>query len=46
MNPNKKSKEELQDFMHFRRRGFVVPSKRGKRPYTRKTKHKGLNKED
>ena len=31
----KKSGEELQQFLHFRKRGFVVPSKKGRGSYNR-----------
>ena len=39
---NKKSAEELQQFLYFKRRGFTVPAKKGKTAYCRKLKHKGL----
>lgn len=37
---NKKSSEELQEYLQFRRRGSRVEAKRGKGSYTRKAKHK------
>lgn len=37
----KKKDEELQQWMHFRKRGSVVDNKKGKCAYTRKVKHKG-----
>lgn len=36
----KKSPEELQEWLKFRRRGFAVPPKKGKGSYKRKLKHK------
>lgn len=36
----KKSPEELQEYMAFKRRGFVVENKKGKGSYKRKSKHK------
>ena len=36
----KKSPEELQQYLHFKKRGFAVDNKKGKGSYTRKTKHK------
>ena len=36
----KKSPEELQQYLHFKKRGFAVDNKKGKRSYSRKTKHK------
>lgn len=33
--------EELQQYLHFRKRGSVVENKKGKGSYTRKEKHKG-----
>lgn len=41
----KKSPEELQQYLHFKKRGFAVPSKKGKGSYTRKRKHKNTNEE-
>lgn len=35
----KKSTEELQDYMMFKRRGSVVPSKKGKGSFKRKNKY-------
>ena len=37
----KKKGEELQQWLHFRKRGSVVSNKKGKGAYTRKVKHKG-----
>ena len=36
----KKSADELQAYLQFKRRGFTVPSKKGKGSYSRKIKHK------
>lgn len=36
----KKSPEELEQYMQFKRRGTRVESKKGKGSYSRKTKHK------
>ena len=36
----KKSSEELQDYLAFKRRGSQVKSKKGKGSYSRKQKHK------
>lgn len=36
----KKSGDELQGFLMWRNRGSVVPAKKGKGSYTRKSKHK------
>jgi stalled ribosome alternative rescue factor ArfA len=36
----KKSKEELQEYLSFRRRGSKVKAKKGKGSYSRKDKHK------
>lgn len=33
--------DELQQYLHFRKRGSVVENKKGKGSYTRKQKHKG-----
>ena len=38
---NKKSKDELREYLQFRRRGSVVPKKKGRGSYRRKVKHKG-----
>jgi hypothetical protein len=43
----KKSPEELQQYIHFKKRGFAIDNKKGKGSYTRKTKHKkGFDKND
>lgn len=36
----KKNEEELQQWIHFRKRGSVIQNKKGKCVYTRKEKHK------
>lgn len=36
----KKSPEELQQYIHFKKRGFTIDNKKGKGSYTRKIKHK------
>ena len=36
----KKSSEELQNYLHFKKRSFSVPAKKGKGSFNRKTKHK------
>ena len=36
----KKSSEELEQYLQFRRRGTRIESKRGKGSYSRKQKHK------
>ena len=36
----KKSPEELQQYLHLRKRGFAIPAKKGKGSFNRKTKHK------
>ena len=36
----KKSPEELQEYLAFKRRGFVIENKKGKGSYSRKSKHK------
>lgn len=36
----KKSGDELQGFLMWRNRGSVVPAKKGKDSYKRKSKHK------
>ena len=38
----KKSPEELQQYLHLRKRGFVLPAKKGKGSFKRKAKHKNL----
>ena len=40
----KKSPEELQQYLHFKKRGFAIENKKGKGSYSRKKKHK--NKKD
>lgn len=37
----KKSSEELEQYLQFKRRGSRVEAKRGKGSYKRKDKHKG-----
>jgi hypothetical protein len=37
----KKSPEELQLYMYFKKRSFVIKNKRGKGSYNRKSKHAG-----
>lgn len=36
----KKSPEELQQYLQFKRRGFAISAKKGKGSYSRKQKHK------
>lgn len=36
----KKSSEELQEYLQFKRRGYSVQAKKGKGSYSRKQKHK------
>lgn len=36
----KKSPEELQEYLAFKRRGYKVPSKKGKGSYKRHAKYK------
>lgn len=38
----KKSPEELQQYLHFKKRGFAIRNKKGKGSYTRKEKHKKI----
>lgn len=38
----KKSPEELEEYMKFKKRGGFVPAKKGKGSYRRKAKHKAL----
>ena len=38
----KKDKEELQEYLQFKRRGFKVKSKKGKGSYNRKSKYKDV----
>ena len=33
--------EELQEYRKFKRRGFIIPNKKGKGSYSRKQKHRG-----
>lgn len=40
---NKKTGEELQQFLAFRKRASRVPSKKGKGSYNRKDFKKGVN---
>jgi len=40
----KKSPEELQQYLAFKRRGYKVPAKKGKGSYKRHEKHR--NRED
>ena len=40
---NKKTGEELQEYLAFRRRGFKVPAKKGKRSYDRKKMKRGVD---
>ena len=40
----KKSPEELQEYLAFKRRGYKVPAKKGKGSYKRHEKHR--NKEE
>lgn len=39
----KKSSEELQLYMHFKKRAFKIDNKKGKGSYCRHPKHKGRN---
>lgn len=43
MNKQEKkiSNEELQQFLHYRKRAFAVPAKKGKGSYDRKKFNKG-----
>ena len=36
----KKTPEELQEYLMFKHRGFMIPSKKGKGSFSRKIKHK------
>ena len=38
----KKSPEELQEYLQFKRRGFSIDNKKGKGSFKRHEKHKGL----
>lgn len=40
---NKKSKEELYEYLQFKRRGSVVTPKKGRGSYKRNSKHKGVS---
>ena len=42
---NKKSKEELQEFLSFRKKSYSIPSKKGKGSYNR-NKNKNIKMED
>lgn len=42
----KKSPEELQLYMHFKKRGFKIENKKGKGSYVRRPKHAGRLKND
>lgn len=35
----KKSKEELEEYLKFKKHGFVVPAKKGRGSYCRKNKY-------
>lgn len=39
----KKSPEELQMYLHFKKRGFALKPKKGKGSYSRKTKYKNFD---
>lgn len=39
---NKKTGEELQQYLAFKRKGYTVPPKKGKGSYQRHAKHKGV----
>ena len=41
----KKNSEELQEYIFFKKRGFVVKSKKGKGSFQRKSKYKFQNEE-
>ena len=36
----KKTPEELEQYLHFKKRGFAIDNKKGKGSYTRKIKHR------
>ncbi len=38
----KKSPEELQEYLHFKQRGSITRAKKGKGSFNRKLKHKNL----
>lgn len=40
---NKKTGEELQQYLAFRRKGYSVPAKKGKGSYDRKNWKKGID---
>lgn len=40
---NKKTSEELQMYLHFRKRGGKVPAKKGKGSYNRKKMKRGVD---
>lgn len=42
----KKTGDELQDYLRIMRKHTVVPAKKGKGSYSRKRKHKGVDKND
>ena len=42
---NKRSPEELEEYMEFKRRGYYVKSKKGKGSYDRKSKSRELRKQ-
>ena len=39
----KKSAEELQLYLYFKKRGFCISNKKGKGSYQRKSKHNNKN---
>lgn len=41
----KMSEEELQEYLHFKKRCFIVPNKKGKGSFRRKQKHSGREEE-
>lgn len=41
----KKSPEKLQEYLHFKRRGYAIQAKKGKGSYSRKQKHKSAGME-
>ena len=42
----KKTEEELQEYLSFRKKGFVIENKKGKGSYNRKEKHKNKKYEE
>lgn len=42
----KKSPEELQEYLQFKRRGSIVPAKKGKGSFKRKGKHRKHSEKD